>query len=236
MPTGNEIRNALLQELYRQPDYSLSSQQATDEIDVGYFTISSKDRNERFVNSKSKFKNRVQVVRNQLVAEGLLLPTEISGRDVWKLSEIGILEARRIYLLNNDDDPHEHPLFKQINQDLFDLNEEEGGFEGGIKSRLSNYYERKPLLRAKAIMFHGKVCKACNFDFEKVYGELGVNFIEVHHLVPLSSYKEFKFVNPERDMTVLCSNCHRMIHRKPHGNLLSLDDLKQLLIIQKHTQ
>lgn len=229
MPTEIEIRNALLQELYCQENYALNSDEAAYGIADGYFTISNEELNLKYSNSKSKWKNRVQVVRNHLVNEGLFLPTALSGRDVWKLSDMGIKEARKIYMLYNVDDPHEEKLTTQVNQDINSFNEEEGEVEGKAKTRLSNYYERKPILRVKAIKFHGLSCKVCGFDFEKTYGELGKNFIEVHHLVPLSTYNEAKVVNPEVDMTVLCSNCHRMIHRRRNENTISLNELKNLI-------
>jgi 5-methylcytosine-specific restriction protein A len=46
------------------------------------------------------------------------------------------------------------------------------------------------------------------------YGEVGKGFIEAHHLTPLYSLKGQKVtLDPRRDFSVLCSNCHRMIHR-----------------------
>jgi len=48
------------------------------------------------------------------------------------------------------------------------------------------------------------------FDFEETYGELGKNFIEVHHVKLLSSINQEVVVNPETDLVCICSNCHRM--------------------------
>ncbi len=68
--------------------------------------------------------------------------------------------------------------------------------------------------RAKEV--HGDVCQACGFDFEVAYGELGKDFIEAHHLIPLSTLPECETVpmDPETDFAVLCANCHRMAHRR----------------------
>lgn len=57
----------------------------------------------------------------------------------------------------------------------------------------------------------GKLCcETCGFDFLEKYGELGTGFCEVHHLFPLhKGERETK----NEDLAVLCSNCHRMIHR-----------------------
>jgi 5-methylcytosine-specific restriction enzyme A len=55
-------------------------------------------------------------------------------------------------------------------------------------------------------------CEACDFDFEKTYGQIGKGFIECHHLIPLSNFQANKKTSLE-DLALLCSNCHRMIHR-----------------------
>ena len=49
-------------------------------------------------------------------------------------------------------------------------------------------------------------------NFEQTYGELGKDFIEVHHLHPVSQGE--RKVNPIEDLIPLCSNCHSMIHRQ----------------------
>jgi 5-methylcytosine-specific restriction enzyme A len=74
--------------------------------------------------------------------------------------------------------------------------------------------ERNRRLAHKAKLAQGYTCKACGFDFELKYGTVGKNFIEAHHLTPLSELKGQRLtLDPKKDFTVLCSNCHRMIHR-----------------------
>lgn len=74
--------------------------------------------------------------------------------------------------------------------------------------------ERNKKLADKAKRVHGYKCKVCGFDFEEHYGLIGKDFIEAHHLTPLSELTGHKiFLNAKDDFTVLCSNCHRMIHR-----------------------
>ena len=68
----------------------------------------------------------------------------------------------------------------------------------------------------------------CDFDFEEAYGELGEGFIEVHHTKPLYSLEEEIIINPKEDLVCLCSNCHRMIHRK-RDKILSVDELKDIM-------
>lgn len=118
-----------------------------------------------------------------------------------------------------------------VEADLDSILAEEGLFEGKKGQRFITYYERNPKLRSKAIIIHGFKCMACGFDFEEKYGERGSKFIEVHHLMPVSSLEEESMVDPEKEMVVVCSNCHRMIHRKK-DEVLSLEELKE--IIQKY--
>ena len=69
-------------------------------------------------------------------------------------------------------------------------------------------------------------CQVCGFNFEKVYGERGKGFIEIHHKKPLASYDGEHEVLLE-DLIGLCSNCHSMVHNGKE--LLNLDNLKELL-------
>lgn len=80
--------------------------------------------------------------------------------------------------------------------------------------RTHKRYERNQKLANQAKIIHGYSCQACGFDFTSKYGELGTEFIEAHHLKPFSSLKGRKVsLDPKIDFGVLCSNCHRMIHK-----------------------
>jgi len=100
--------------------------------------------------------------------------------------------------------------------------------EGAVINFYGKRYERKPAIRQRAIEIHGTKCVACDFDFDKKYGAHGKDFIEVHHFKPLSSIGVEVEINPEEDLVPLCSNCHRMIHRKK-DNVLSIEQLKELI-------
>ena len=73
-------------------------------------------------------------------------------------------------------------------------------------------YERDHGNRKLCIAHYGYVCQVCGMNFEQTYGELGKDFIEVHHLHPVSQGE--RNVNPIEDLIPLCSNCHSMIHRQ----------------------
>jgi 5-methylcytosine-specific restriction enzyme A len=53
----------------------------------------------------------------------------------------------------------------------------------------------------------------CGFNFERVYGALGGDFIHVHHLVPVTSLRREREVDPVADLVPVCPNCHAMIHQ-----------------------
>lgn len=94
---------------------------------------------------------------------------------------------------------------------------EQDGFgetEGGLVRVEVNRYERSTINRAACIEIHGAVCRACGFDFSLRYGELGLGFIEVHHIEPVSGLLPGTIVDPARDLVPLCANCHAMIHRR----------------------
>jgi 5-methylcytosine-specific restriction enzyme A len=66
---------------------------------------------------------------------------------------------------------------------------------------------------------------ACGLNFEQIYGILGKNFIEAHHLRPITKLTgERVELDARTDFTVLCSNCHSMIHR--------LDDPSDLKLLK----
>jgi 5-methylcytosine-specific restriction protein A len=98
---------------------------------------------------------------------------------------------------------------------------EEVWIEDLTKYRIHRRVERNQALCKKAKEIHEYVCKACGFNFEYRYGEVGKKYIEAHHIVPISSLEKTKVkLDPAKDFTVVCSNCHRMIHRiKPTPTL-----------------
>lgn len=100
-------------------------------------------------------------------------------------------------------------------------------FEGAKQQVTVNRYERNPIARRQCLEIHGYNCSVCEMNFEKTYGEIGKEFIHVHHLVPLHEINEEYAVNPETDLIPVCPNCHAMLHRKLDGKYLTLAELKQ---------
>lgn len=98
--------------------------------------------------------------------------------------------------------------------------------EGESLQRLVKERERNPDAIKQCKEKHGVRCKACDFDFESVYGPRGRGFIHVHHLNPLALANGKRAVDPERDLIPLCPNCHAMVH---NGPFLTLKELQQIL-------
>lgn len=118
--------------------------------------------------------------------------------------------------------------------DLDALRYEDEYFEGEVVERFTSHYERNPKLRAAAIRAHGLQCRVCGFDFEKTYGVRGAGYIEVHHLRQVCSLGGTVKVDPLVDMTVLCANCHRMIHRR-QDQVMTPEALLSIVIQTRQT-
>lgn len=69
-------------------------------------------------------------------------------------------------------------------------------------------------------------CEACGFDFYQIYGERGFGFIECHHEKPVSEIQPGEKTRL-KDLRLICSNCHRIIHRQRPW--LSIYDIQRLL-------
>lgn len=103
--------------------------------------------------------------------------------------------------------------------------------EGRVLYRLHRSHERSPQLvkKAKSLALRkgGRLaCAICDFDFFKTYGSVGMDFIECHHVIPVSELAE-DAVTKVSDIVLVCSNCHRMLHRRRPW--LRLDDLRAVL-------
>jgi len=101
------------------------------------------------------------------------------------------------------------------------------GVEGKRSYSFTTKYERDPNLRKKALLIHGYICAACDFNFERFYGNYAKGFIHIHHIEPLFESGE-KVINPETDLVPLCANCHAIIHRK-RNKTLTVEELKNMI-------
>lgn len=98
-----------------------------------------------------------------------------------------------------------------------------GAPEGRRLQRLHFYIERNRTLvekkKKQVKKANGKLsCEVCAFDFLEFYGPVGEDFIECHHIIPLSLIKK-ESLTKLKDYMLLCPNCHRMIHKTKDCNL-----------------
>lgn len=105
--------------------------------------------------------------------------------------------------------------------------------EGRERFRVHRYLERDGTIsrkaKAKRLAETGRLeCEVCRLEFVEVevYGARGEGFIESHHKLPVS-----KLTGKEKtkisDLALVCSNCHRMLHRG--STLLGVSELKNLV-------
>ena len=120
--------------------------------------------------------------------------------------------------------------------ELYKINDEDDRIfevrEGTVIYKLHKYRERdsKIIKRKKEREFQrlGRLpCEACMFDFFQKYGNLGYKYIECHHRTPLSEFSP-KTKTTLKDLALVCSNCHRMLHRRVDS--LSVERLKRILV------
>ncbi len=102
--------------------------------------------------------------------------------------------------------------------------------EGGEQEVVMTVRERDPTLKADAIRKYGSSCRVCGFSFDSKYGKYSEGYIEVHHLKPISTMPRSSKTRLS-DIIVVCSNCHRIIHR--HKEPLEWRKLKAYLDSQK---
>lgn len=84
------------------------------------------------------------------------------------------------------------------------------GEEGGVIIATHKRYERdRKLVREtiKQAKAHGLLaCEVCAFDFEATYGASGSRYIEVHHTLPIHTFRPGTKIKLSK-LALLCANC-----------------------------
>ena len=98
--------------------------------------------------------------------------------------------------------------------------------EGQAKLRIHLSRERsRTLIKKFKASLQNPRCEACGFSFNEKYGDLGNNYIEAHHKLPVASLVEGTKTKLT-DLAALCANCHRVIHS---NGLMSVEQLSAYL-------
>jgi predicted HNH restriction endonuclease len=108
-----------------------------------------------------------------------------------------------------------------------EISEPQNYYEGATKSISVNVYERNPIARKKCIDHYGCICIICGFNFEEIYGDIGKDYIHVHHLVELSIIGKKYEIDPIKDLCPVCPNCHAMLHKKTPA--ISINGLQEII-------
>ena len=133
------------------------------------------------------------------------------------------LEALWFHFLETPDSGS--PLFSDASDaaDTIEL------FSEGTATRFTQTrYERNAFARSKCLKEYGYSCSVCGYNFEKQFGELGKNFIHVHHLTQIATRGGRHEMDPVKDLRPVCPNCHSMLHRRCPP--LTIEELKALLV------
>lgn len=133
------------------------------------------------------------------------------------------LNAELLEYINN--------VFDDFNGEAYfaDAIDNADGICEGLKTTVTvNKYERNPEARRKCVQYNGCYCHVCGLNFQNVYGELGKDFIHVHHITPLSEIDNTYVVDYKNDLIPVCPNCHAMLHRKVNGEKISVDQLRNI--------
>jgi 5-methylcytosine-specific restriction endonuclease McrA len=72
--------------------------------------------------------------------------------------------------------------------------------------------ERSGLLATQRKIRDNYTCQVCGMRFDKIYGDLGRDFAEAHHVIPLG-HLQGRVKTSLNDLRTVCANCHRMLHR-----------------------
>ncbi len=120
---------------------------------------------------------------------------------------------------------------RQLEPDPIDIDDFLGFPEGDEKRRMHLVRERNQTVirKAKEIALERDPllkCEVCDFSFNERYGELGQNFVEAHHKIPIAKLKKGSITRVD-DIALVCANCHRMIHNG--DKTISVEDLRAKL-------
>ncbi len=99
--------------------------------------------------------------------------------------------------------------------------------EGATARVVINAYERDPKARSACLQHYGYDCAVCGLNFERQYGAVGLSFIHVHHLRPISRSNGPRAVDPIVDLRPVCPNCHAMLHKSDPP--FTISELQEIL-------
>ena len=193
---------------------------------------------------------------NQLIGDTLYWFSNGASIDTDKITKM-MSGKKEVYIFTRDDNSEVKFIFQGlayvkdfedikpahvvwgITDDLSSLSPEFKGekrkrfIEGARTEYLATRYERNQKAREECLRYYDYAysCLVCEINFEKIYGDIGSEYIHVHHVVEISTIGKAYEIDPIKDLKPVCPNCHAMIHRaKP---ALTIEKLKGIMKSQK---
>ena len=156
------------------------------------------------------------------------LATKLATGEEYPAAEFNAVEAKNYFLSNGYEVIDRRA---EAEGSVVDEDDESAFPEGRESFKTHRHLERDGKMprkaKAKRLAEAGKLeCDVCGMDFHRVYGELGHGFIEAHHTVPVSELAGAQKTKVS-DLALVCSNCHRMLHRG--SSLLTVEKLRRLV-------
>ncbi|TYP95241.1 EVE domain-containing protein [Fodinibius salinus] len=150
--------------------------------------------------------------------EGMILRSEIKDHPKFSSAHIITAPQGTVFNLQKSEFNFLNSLWNFENSEVEGSAKNLSVYEGA--KSLHKHYKRErnqKIIDEKKSQFkkdNGTVfCEVCSFNFKEKYpNELAEDFIEVHHLNPISDRKE-EVKTTLDDLILICANCHRMVHR-----------------------
>lgn len=156
----------------------------------------------------------------------LLIPRRVTG---------GMGQSNVWYADSPESKKHVARVLKFIDNgfldELPDVDRYLTGKEGNPRLVTHLKRERNPKIvkekKKQVLKDTGKLCcEVCGFDFKDTYGKIGEGFCEAHHRKQLSK-SDGEVETKLKDLAIVCSNCHRIIHRQ--NPMLTIEQLGQVV-------
>lgn len=205
---------------------------------VGWYKNATVYREYQELQNRTKLQKENNLVHYRIVASAkdvTLLPPEERTLLIPRAVKGGIGQSNVWYADSPESKKHVNRVLKFIKKgfldELPDIDRYLSAKEGN--PRLVAHLKRErnqSLVKAKKqeiLKNTGKLCcEVCGFDFKKTYGEIGEGFCEVHHLKQLSK-TDGETKTELKDLSIVCSNCHRIIHKQ--NPMLKLEQLRCII-------
>ena len=132
---------------------------------------------------------------------------------LWRLFQPFMLNSLR------SSSKHDHTF---LNDELNNDFETEEGKELYRKHRVRERDSSLSLEKKNQAIRNGNLkCEVCDFSFRKTYNQ---EYIECHHIIPIHLGER---ITRLEDLALVCSNCHRMLHRRINDKYITIIELKQ---------